>query len=257
MITQLWLADTRKWPDECPQNWVQQLSRGEKHRLERISSRSPVGREYLFGRTVLRYALSQNFPEIASWELAAEGPTRVQNPTSNQLGTEIHVNLSHSRGWVMCAFSSAGACGCDIEAFPRRGNTQRIASRYFTAKEVDALKHMQQDVRNDAFLTMWTLKEAYLKARKTGISGGLGSLEVVPAAEGWQARSALAGLDSDLSPALYRYAGAETRAAAVFFRTEALTTRPEAFEVICKNGKLQPRVMHEPELIKHQLLQEK
>ena len=206
---------------------------------------------------MLRYALSQNFPDIASWELAAEGPTRVQNPTSNQLGTEIHVNLSHSRGWIMCVLCSTGACGCDIEALPRRGDTQRIASRYFTAKEVDALKYMEQDVRNDAFLTMWTLKEAYLKARKTGIAGGLGSLEVVPGAEGWQARSDLAGLDSDLSPALYRYAGAETRAAAVFFRPEALATRPESFEVICKNRMFQPRVMHKPELINHQLLWEK
>ncbi len=190
MITQLWLADTRDWEEECtgycPEEWIQQLSEHERLRLERIGVPSSVGREYLFARMLVRRGLQHNFSEVSDWTLAATGATEILSPKTPELGSDVHINISHSRGLVMCVISSHGFCGCDIENLPRGGNIRKIAQRYFTPAENRYLNELFPQAWENAFYTMWTVKEAYLKARRTGIAGGLTRVEVVPRGRRWQ-----------------------------------------------------------------------
>jgi len=77
---------------------------------------------------------------------------------------EVAFNVSHSGAHALIALGGAGALGVDIEAtgagLPERGVLERVltsAERAWVGTEPDA------------FYTLWTAKEALLKAHGTGI----------------------------------------------------------------------------------------
>ncbi|MFW5825664.1 MAG: 4'-phosphopantetheinyl transferase family protein [Marinobacter sp.] len=86
-----------------------------------------------------------------------------------------HLSLSHSHGMSACAVSSHAGIGVDIEPVYRDTNWRRIVRRWFTPGEQDWLL---AQASQDAFLQVWTLKEAWLKATGRGIANNLQSLEV-------------------------------------------------------------------------------
>jgi 4'-phosphopantetheinyl transferase len=79
-------------------------------------------------------------------------------------------SLSHTRGLVACAVTDGAACGVDVENLARRGDPLRIAARVLSASERADLEARPAEQRRRRLLEYWTLKEAYLKARGTGMS---------------------------------------------------------------------------------------
>jgi 4'-phosphopantetheinyl transferase len=120
--------------------------------LGRLMARSLVGR-------ALGVA-----PSAWPWREGRHG-----RPEIGDDGTDLHFNLSHSAGVVICAIARGRAIGVDVEHLARRSPDPAMVPRYCSPAEV-------ADVRargvgwQDRFLTYWTLKEAYLKARGVGIS---------------------------------------------------------------------------------------
>jgi 4'-phosphopantetheinyl transferase len=104
--------------------------------------------------------------------------TRLPFPLDPQ--TRPRFSLSHTHGLAACAVSlgpwPAGAeLGVDIEWTERATlPAARLARRFFHPDEADALESLPEGrERHRLFLTLWTRKEAVLKALGLGISNHL------------------------------------------------------------------------------------
>ena len=105
---------------------------------------------------------------------------------------DIHFNLSHSGGYIACAFSDEEV-GLDLQEQARTHTSiLRIAKRFFSTKEYEAILALPAedpsvvpghptnaaDSDNSAcrlplFYNLWTIKEAYLKYLGCGLRGGM------------------------------------------------------------------------------------
>jgi len=98
------------------------------------------------------------------------------------LGAEINpgdlrFNLAHSRDLALYAVVRARDVGVDVEYIAARGE-ESIAERFFSAREVAALRRLPPALRRDAFYACWTRKEAYIKARGEGLALDLSRFDV-------------------------------------------------------------------------------
>lgn len=74
---------------------------------------------------------------------------------------DIYISLSHAGEYVVCMVADA-PCGIDIEKTDR--NYKNILKRVFTKEELEAGDN------DEFYATLWTLKEAVVKAIGTGIT---------------------------------------------------------------------------------------
>ena len=86
-------------------------------------------------------------------------------------------SLCHTDHLVLTGFNRT-SIGVDAEPLDRRADWERLARRWFAAAETDWL-HTQPDPAA-AFLRLWTLKEAWIKATGRGIAGNLQALVFSP-----------------------------------------------------------------------------
>ena len=94
-------------------------------------------------------------------------------PSLREKFKKIHFNLSHSCGHSVLAFSPNSQIGVDIEKIDPDFNFRLIARANFSEAEnrfID-IKEQEACIR---FYTLWTRKEALLKAVGTGIGENLG-----------------------------------------------------------------------------------
>ena len=81
---------------------------------------------------------------------------------------DVHFNLSHSKGRVMCVISPYEA-GCDVER--AREGRSRLAERFFKESENAWIHSFPEGAAQDrAFCRLWTLKECYMKVTGRGMS---------------------------------------------------------------------------------------
>lgn len=85
--------------------------------------------------------------------------------------SDIYFNISHTDALQAVAIGKSEV-GVDIEKI--RDVNLKVASR-FTKEEYDYVMEAESSNR---FFEIWTKKEAYLKFKGTGISGGLNSFNV-------------------------------------------------------------------------------
>lgn len=79
----------------------------------------------------------------------------------------LFFNLSHSGQRVLCALSHEEV-GCDVEQM--RPVNLKLAKRFFSPSEYEALCGLPQEEQQAAFLRLWTRKESFVKAVGTGLS---------------------------------------------------------------------------------------
>lgn len=89
---------------------------------------------------------------------------------------EWNFSVSHSGLWSVCALAETPV-GVDVEKI-RPMRVLEIAKRYFTEKETTLLSALDEPERTTAFFRLWTAKESVLKAKGTGLSGGLSSVPI-------------------------------------------------------------------------------
>jgi 4'-phosphopantetheinyl transferase len=90
----------------------------------------------------------------------------------------LRFNLSHSQGLAIYAIARDHEVGVDLEKVRAYPDWEQIASRLFALREVEALRLVPASSRDEAFLTCWTRKEAFVKARGEGLSLPLDQFEV-------------------------------------------------------------------------------
>jgi 4'-phosphopantetheinyl transferase len=140
----------------------------ERRQAERLTS-DRRRREYVLAHGLVRVALSRFAPEVApaAWrfERNCHGRPFVSCPRSSE---PLHFSLSHTDGFVACAVSPYERIGIDVEATDRRAAHLEIARAFFSSAESDDLSSLPSARQKDRFFDLWTLKEAYVKARGTG-----------------------------------------------------------------------------------------
>lgn len=119
-------------------------------------------------RTVLsRYA--DCAPEAWTFDKNEWGRPHITGPVPGP-----HFNLSNTHGLVTCAVARTESIGIDVEDVTRRTEPRDIADRFFSKQEVANLLRLPDDEHRRRFFALWTLKEAYIKARGMGLAIPLG-----------------------------------------------------------------------------------
>lgn len=82
----------------------------------------------------------------------------------------VHFNLSNSTRFVVCAVSANREVGIDTEPLDRGDRILDVAESFFSARERRGLAALAMPDRLRRAVSLWTLKEAYMKARGMGMS---------------------------------------------------------------------------------------
>ncbi len=126
--------------------------------------------EFILGRVMARHLLSARCgtaPGDFRFVENSHGRPEIAHPS---LDRPLRFNLSHSGGLVACVIGEAGQIGVDVERLERPPIDRRVIQRYCSEAEQAALADMPDLMRHERFLQLWTLKEAYVKARGTGLT---------------------------------------------------------------------------------------
>ncbi len=164
---QLWFAYPNDLlAEEVAQACEMPLSEEERVRWQAFRFEA-LRREYLATRALARTSLSHNHPiapEVWRFTLNAYG-----KPTAEP-ACGLHFNLSNSRELVVCLIARGAEVGVDVEPFKRAREIAEVAPRVFSPLELAQLEALPDSERLDRGLALWTLKEAYIKARGMGLS---------------------------------------------------------------------------------------
>jgi 4'-phosphopantetheinyl transferase len=148
------------------------LTSDERRRADRYRFARDRAR-YTVGRALLRCMLARYID-------AAPGDLEFQYGDFGKPGLPggPSFNLSHSHDRALYAFSSAGEIGVDVELDDADFTRERVAERFFSPGEVSVLRSLPSELQPRAFLSCWTRKEAFIKARGDGLSLALDSFDV-------------------------------------------------------------------------------
>jgi 4'-phosphopantetheinyl transferase len=128
----------------------------------------------------------------AEWQFTA-GP--YGRPEIAAPAAALRFSLSHTNGLAVCAITTRGDVGIDVEDRSRPWSAG-LADRLFSARERRDLMGASSADRQARFFEYWTLKEAYLKARGVGLLASLQDFSFYRAEECWQVEFA-PGVDDD------------------------------------------------------------
>ena len=155
-------------PEPAARALVGLLSGDERARARRFK-RPEHGRRFTAARAALRIVLggcTGSRPEAVCLEYGEHGKPRLTAPPTR---LQLHFNLSHSGPVALIAVAAGRRVGVDVEQIRHDIRAQRIARRFFPeeeARELDALPPRQRVAR---FFSLWTRKEAFIKALGRGL----------------------------------------------------------------------------------------
>lgn len=152
------------------------LSDDERTRADRCRTPHPQY-QFIITRSILRILLSHYLgilPTHIQFNTQPHGKPMLEKPFS----LPIQFNVSHTQGMALIALTLKHAIGIDVERIDRHIQDQDIAERYFSPQESAKLASLPPPERLHHFFSHWTCKEAYLKMRGEGITGGLAQHEL-------------------------------------------------------------------------------
>ncbi|GAA4497588.1 4'-phosphopantetheinyl transferase family protein [Pseudaeromonas paramecii] len=130
-------------------------------------------RSYALGRYLLRQRLAVRLDCSPSKLTLCIGP----HGRPELVNGEQYFNLSHSGDWLALGFA-ARPLGVDIEVTRQQPRARLLAKRFFAQSEYDDLASLAPEEQTTAFLQLWCLKEAVLKAHGGGLQAGLARFSV-------------------------------------------------------------------------------
>ena len=139
----------------------EEKTRADRFLLPRVRERFTVARAML--RRLLSAYVSSD-PAALRFAYAAHGKPYLAHHSG------LGFNLSHADGTAVIAIASQREIGIDIEATTREVDVLGVARRVFSPDEITHLTALAPQERLGAFFSLWTRKEAYIKARGDGFS---------------------------------------------------------------------------------------
>lgn len=126
--------------------------------------------DFLIAHALVRTALS-HFCDVqpAQWHFRINkfGRPEVAGP----LGFDaIRFNLSHCDGLVACIVAAGSDVGIDVEKLRILDDLDSMVKSFCSVSEAVGFHQLPRDIATTRFFTLWTLKEAYVKARGLGLS---------------------------------------------------------------------------------------
>lgn len=126
--------------------------------------------QFITARGMLRLLISSYIGTEPSKLLFYYGlfgkPLLVQEPEENNLC----FNVSHSNGFILCALAWSRRIGIDLENVQAGLPYEELVDRFFSPSEKALFYTFPPNKKSLIFFTFWTLKEAYVKAKGTGLS---------------------------------------------------------------------------------------
>ncbi len=156
-----------------PQTAISQhLSAAEQERYDRyLVKKKRV--EFFLARCFSKKLLAETLemPEdVITFDIAPSGKPFLR--VADQV-VPLFFNISHTRGLISCVVSRCSFCGVDVERLD--GANDDLFRRFFHPREINIYNSLPPRSRDEHFYTVWTLKEAFLKANGDGLSTPLNS----------------------------------------------------------------------------------
>ena len=142
--------------------------RAAKYRFDRDRDRFVAGRSAL--RIILGRYLGEA-PERLRFQYGPHGKPALCD-------SEVRFNVSHSQDHVLIAVSRDREVGVDIEVVEGTSDPLELSQRFFTPRESEMVQQASADRQTPLFLSLWTRKEAWMKAKGTGLSEPLDRFDV-------------------------------------------------------------------------------
>lgn len=153
------------------------LSADEKEKADRFYFQRDRDR-YTVGRGMLRIILGlylRSDPVALAFSYNSYGKPSLDGAEGR---TGYRFNVSHSDVLAVYAVTRDREIGIDVEKVRADLADEQIADRFFSKSEADQLRRLPEEIRQAAFFSCWTKKEAYIKARGAGLSIGLDQFDV-------------------------------------------------------------------------------
>ncbi len=129
-------------------------------------------RQFALGRLLLRGALSHLAPERSPVEWRFETGPRGK-PALAAGEPPMGFSLAHSGDRIILATGPPQRLGIDLENGHKPRHVERLARRWFQPAEVSELMRLPAEFRLAWFYRVWTLKEAWSKARGAALAPSL------------------------------------------------------------------------------------
>jgi 4'-phosphopantetheinyl transferase len=165
----VWVARPEALHEELTEH-VSVLSADERARMARFrfeADRAAYGAAHLLLRAALTWC-ARGVPP-SRWELTS---SRLERPevAAPDVCPALRFSLSHTRGLVACLVTPEIDCGVDVEERRHVDDMDALAARVLAPVERSDVMALPESLRPARFLSYWTLKEAYVKARGLGLS---------------------------------------------------------------------------------------
>ncbi len=146
-----------------------EIERADRFRFDKHRNR------YTVGRAILRQLVGEyleRHPKEIQFTYNEQGKPFLKEETS------LAFNLSNTQDLAVVAFTSEGRVGIDVEYRRKEVEELELVERFFSKAEVERFLKIPSEQQREIFFTIWTRKEAYLKALGGGLSIPLGSFDV-------------------------------------------------------------------------------
>jgi 4'-phosphopantetheinyl transferase len=232
-VVHIWCASLRSRPPSM-ESLSRVLSADEVTRAKRFYFQKDRD-QFIVARGLLRSILSRYVdmpPNQLQFRYGPNGKPALVCPG----GKKIRFNLSHSNELAVFAVTDGREVGVDIEYVNANIPILQIAHQFFSPREIAMLHGVPAVKQPEAFYSIWTMKEAYVKYRGQGLALSLTQVDVSAALE----RSGPLQLSAY---SLRKLAMPPGYAAAIAI--EGYATRSNAFTIVT------PTVVDIPRIVKH------
>ena len=174
-------GDLEVWRVDLDQSdvWVETAAAGvlEPGERKRFAEAMPeVRRRGVVARVALRIAIADRLgcdPGSIRFSAGAGGKPALAVPRGG-----LEFSVSHSGDVCLIALTTLGPVGIDVERVEPFPELERLIASRFAPREAAAIGALEGERQLRAFYDCWTRKEAYLKARGTGLANGIGGVVV-------------------------------------------------------------------------------
>lgn len=170
------------WIEKIP-SWINRtntfqsfLSQEEKGRIEKLFFERDK-QQYLISHGLMRIVLSQ-YSGIKPGDLKFKMNKYGKPKLVNKGCEELNFNISHSKEYFSMAISNYCDLGIDIEFKSEISEIDDVINNFFSDREIEAFKSIDQEIKLEAFFACWTRKEAFIKAQGKGLYFGLDKFSV-------------------------------------------------------------------------------